>query len=99
MLNSGGKEVPMASAASEMSEYTCLNMTFQEAYDLMRSGEPLMGLMMDYCNGAACMPMALVFVGIEGFTEPCIVISGYELTYFWTSTGIWTSPPGGSNPD
>jgi hypothetical protein len=98
MLNGGGgSEVSMASAAPEVSEYTCLNMTFQEAYDLMRSGEPLMGLMMDFYNGAACMPMAMVFVGIEAFTEPCIVIDGYGSSYFWTSTGIWTSPPGGGS--
>lgn len=97
MLNGGG-EVSMASAAPEISEYTCLNMTFQEAYDLMRSGEPLMGLMMDHYNGAACIPMAMIFVGINAFAEPCIVIEGYNLTRFWTSTGIWTSPPDSSNP-
>ena len=99
MLNGGRGSAPsMAQAGPKVSKYTCLNMTFQEAYDLMRSGEPLMGLMMDHYNGAACMPMALVFVGIEAFTEPCIAIDGYDLSYFWTSTGIWTSPPGSSNP-
>jgi hypothetical protein len=97
MLNRGS-EASMIHNGQEESVHTCLNMTFQEAYDLMQSGEPLMGLMMDHYNGAACMPMAMIFAGIEGFTEPCIVIDGYNLTYFWTSTGIWTSPPGSSNP-
>lgn len=103
MLNGGGSEASMASAAPkpEVSEYTCLNMTFQEAYDLMRSGEPLMGLVMGYYDGAGCMPVGMVFVGIEAFTTPCIVISNSSIdtTLFWTSSGIWTSPPGNSNPE
>lgn len=78
--------------------YSCINMTFEEAYQTMASGKPLSVFMMISGEGAANMPGILAFVGDAVFGMPCLVISNYAFDYslFWTADGISTEPPGGN---
>lgn len=80
--------------------YSCINMTFEEAYATMAAGEPLAVMMMlGNGNTTACMPCLAVFAGdvlIEGI--PLIGIQpltddGDEL--YWTADGLSTTISGG----
>lgn len=84
------------SAISSTPEYTyeCINMTFEEAYQLMASGDPLQVLGMVTVEGAACMTGVAVFVGTM-LGVPCIGLEDIgSNTLYWTADGLSTSAPG-----
>lgn len=89
--------VQAAVAAGPEITYSCINMTFEEAYQTMASGEPLSVFLMLSGEGATNMPGILAFVGDAVFGVPCLVINGLSnITLFWTADGISTEPPGGN---
>ena len=81
---------------------TVVNMTFEEAYGIMASGEPLMSLLMVAHNGP---PMIVCgntfFAGDKAYGEPCIIFGlqttagGPNITLFWTSSGLSEEQPSG----
>lgn len=87
-----------AGSAAPAVTYTCLNMTFEEAYQTMASGEPLQAVIM------------MVFEGVGVGTIPAIVAYGnmngvYRLlvgsivqdmgpsSLYWTADGLSTEAP------
>lgn len=74
--------------------YSCINMTFEEAYQTMASGQPLGTLCMISGEGAMNVPGMLAFTGAV-FGVPCIIINTgmSSTTLFWTADGIFTNPP------
>lgn len=81
---------------SDIITYTCLNMTFEEAYEIMASGEPLMAVEMIVDGGAAC-DLCVVGFGTHFFGVPCIIIDGH-VTLFWTADGLSNSEPSSGGP-
>lgn len=78
--------------------YECINMTFEEAYQIMTSGEPLdvFGMLSSegICGNSHCL-MAILLDASVGV--PCILVvlnspdSNIEL--YWTADGLSTSEP------
>ena len=85
-----------AATAVEIT-YACLNMTFEEAYQTMASGEPLQAVAMWVSDGAICGHMYCMFAGSAMFGEPCVILSDNilepRLALFWTTSGLSTSVP------
>lgn len=73
--------------------YECLNMTFEEAYETMASGEPLCGIGQITAEGAACIPLYMIYTGVAVFGTKCIVVTSENLVLFWTADGLSTSDP------
>jgi hypothetical protein len=83
-----------------MRTYECINMTFEEAYQIMANGEPLNVLGMISGEGALNVYGLAAFLGtMTG--DPCIVIMfnvmGSELFLCWTADGLSTEMPGGES--
>ena len=80
--------------------YECLNMTFEEAYETMANGEPLMVIGMISTEGGTCPYGELTFAGTI-MNVPCIIIIFYinstssDLRLYWTADGLSTSRPSG----
>lgn len=80
--------------------YECINMTFEEAYETMLNGEPLMAIGMMSTEGASCMYGEPTFVGTT-FGMQCIVITfhcnttGDTTALYWTADGLSTERPFG----
>ena len=88
----------MASAAPEVT-YECLNMTFEEAYETMLNGEPLMAVGMITTDCAMNIQGATAFLGTM-MRVPCIMLvfmigSNTIATLYWTANGLSTSKPSG----
>lgn len=75
--------------------YECLNMTFEEAYETMASGEPLCGIGQFSFDGAVCLPLVMVYTGDASLGVACIVINANNgsLILFWTADGLSTEEP------
>ena len=77
--------------------YECINMTFEEAYETMANGEPLMAVGM--LTGEGCMNVqgVVLFLG-TALGTPCIVVlfEFGSIALYWTADGLSTSEP--SNP-
>ena len=82
--------------------YSCINMTFEEAYQLMASGEPLQVLGMISGEGGMNIGGAALFVG-TAIGVPCIwvilslILGSNSLitkNLYWTADGRSTSSPG-----
>lgn len=87
--------VQSASYSTPKYTYECINMTFEEAYQLMASGEPLQVLGMFAYEGGACLG-ALVVNITSVYETPCIVMAWVvnSLTLYWTADGLSTTKPG-----
>ena len=87
--------VQSAQTAAPEYTYSCTNMTFEEAYQLMASGEPLQALGMFTAEGGACLG-ALVVNITSVYETPCIVMKWMvnSLTLYWTADGLSTTQPG-----
>lgn len=75
--------------------YSCINMTFEEAYEALANGEPMTAHLMASGEYAMNMPGIVSFTGTASNNVQCIVIEpliGSAL--FWTSDGISTTQPG-----
>lgn len=100
MMNPGSPE-PLDAVEPEVTvTLSCLNMTFEEAYETMANGEPLDAKAMVVFNSPMVIPaQAITFVGIAAFGVPAIVfyalIDGMSFNLFWTADGISTEPPAG----
>ena len=75
--------------------YTCLNMTFDDAYSTLSNGEPLSVYVMDYFSGNY---YAIVSIVTSDMGVPCIKLLGVfpeqEIQkLYWTADGISTEPP------
>ena len=86
------------SRAAMMTTYECLNMTFEEAYETMANGEPLMAIGMLSAEGAMNLQGLVSFFG-TAFGVPCIIItftlmSEILATLFWTADGLSIDQPG-----
>lgn len=85
----------MASAPEITCE--CINMTFEEAYQTMASGEPLSLLgMLVFNNAPVCTTRgSIAFLGMV-LGVPCIGISFMrpQIDLFWTANGLSTEEPG-----
>lgn len=91
----------MISAAPAYT-YECINMTFEEAYETMLNGEPLMTIGMMTTEGASCMYGEPTFTGTVMAGVPCILIvfksflmDGHTLFLYWTADGLSTEKPFG----
>lgn len=75
--------------------YECLNMTFEEAYEIMSNGEPLQAALMLTGEGAMNINAFVAFLGVAMDNIPCIVIGSnmLDFTLYWTAEGISTDPP------
>lgn len=75
--------------------YSCINMTFEEAYDALASGEPMTALMMAVQNGYNLNEHFDVwFFGMSINNVPCIGILTNPKPLYWTSDGFSTTEPG-----
>ena len=82
--------------------YECINMTFEEAYETMANGEPLMAVGMFTAEGAMNIQGAIGFMG-TAMGVPCIIISFFAMSelivqLFWTADGLSTEQPGDNRP-
>ena len=91
MKNGGASE-----ADADETTFECLNMTFEEAYQIMESGEPLMVIGMLRARGATCLVGESEFAGTV-LGVPCIVVQFFNIvpSLFWTADGISTENSGG----
>lgn len=89
---------PKVAASAPSITYECLNMTFEEAYEIMSNGEPLQAVLMLAGDGAMNINAFVGFFGVSMGT-PCIGIAivqnTFDFTLFWTVDGISTEQPGG----
>lgn len=76
--------------------FSCTNMTFEEAYEIMSNGEILNVIFMLYLETPCNVQGITMFSGIVGFGVPCILlIEMFEnIRLFWSADGISTHPPG-----
>jgi hypothetical protein len=88
-----------AIAEGSTTTYECINMTFEEAYQTMASGEPLniIGMLSD--GGCLVISGVAIFTGDYAFGIPCIVVAwnfaalDFNLQLFWTADGLFFDPP------
>lgn len=105
MVNGGGGgpvSAPMVAEADlrPAFDFSCLNMTFEEAYETMAAGEPLDAKAMIVAEGPMVISaQAVAFGGVAMTGFPMIGLIGNvhetTITLFWTADGISTEPPAG----
>ena len=82
-------------SAEPVITYSCINMTFEEAYDALANGEPMTALMMNVQNSYIFNEyFAVVFFGMSINNVPCIGIETSPQPLYWTPDGISTTEPG-----
>ena len=76
--------------------YSCINMTFKEAYDALANGEPMTAHLMANVAGPMNLSCVVIFEGTELNNVQCISIKepNTRLSLFWTPDGISTTKPG-----
>ena len=78
--------------------YECINMTFEEAYETMANGEPLMVVGMITGEGAMNIQGVTQFLGTMT-RVPCIMLAfmmgSSAIMLYWTADGLSTSRPSG----
>lgn len=93
-------EVMSPKVSGPLLTYECINMTFEEAYETMKNGEPLavMGMFTD--EAPICFYGNVIYGGML-IGVPCIQLSfvgtgfDYNLNLFWTADGLSEAYPGG----
>ena len=86
-------------SAEPVITYSCINMTFEEAYDALANGEPMTALLMNVQNSYIFNEhFAVVFLGMSINNVPCIAIESSPKPLYWTSDGFSTTEPGGIMP-
>lgn len=80
-------------AAFETITYSCINMTFEEAYSTMAAGEPLAVMFMLTAEGGTCLPGIVVFYGTSysGTDNAPTLLLEENLTetgLLWTEDGL-----------
>ena len=94
------EEGSLSFEADTAPTFSCLNMTFEEAYETMAAGEPLDAKAMIVADGPMVISaQAIGFGGVAIFGVPAIVLSaslnGDSIYLFWTADGISAEPPAG----
>ena len=83
-------------AAGPVITYSCINMTFEEAYNALANGEPMTALLMNIQNSHIFNEhFAVVFFGMSINNVPCIGIGSSPKPLYWTSAGFSTTEPSG----
>lgn len=87
--------VKTADFADEVT-FSCTNMTFEEAYEIMSNGEVLNVIFMLSFERACNIQGAATFLGIAEFGVPCISLVEIfdNIRLYWSTDGISTYPPG-----
>lgn len=99
-LNAIAQLSPMKQTGPSTPTYTyeCLNMTFEEAYETMANGEPLMVVGMLTAEGAVNIQGTTLFLGTM-MGVPCIMLQfmmgSSAIPLYWTADGLSTSRPSG----
>lgn len=77
--------------------YSCINMTFEEAYKALENGEPMNVHFMMGGGVAENMPGIVAFAGTSINNVPCIMIREEftSLMLYWTADGLSTTKPVG----
>lgn len=75
--------------------YECVNMSFEEAYQTMEMGKPLMAFGMFGGEGALNEVGNVSYAGTMINGVPCLAImfTIYNMMLFWTADGISTEQP------
>lgn len=98
MLNGGDRSAaPVQAGSPEVSmTFSCTNMTFEEAYQTLMSGEPLSAVIMkdmDLNIPGIVLAQIVMLLDVD-VGVPCIgIIANMEL--YWTADGISTEAPSG----
>lgn len=84
-----GVQTPRSAALT----YECINMTFEEAYQTMASGEPLacFGMLSD--EVAINMYGDAIFASVAVFGVPCIMLNFTGNYIHWTADGLRVEEP------
>lgn len=87
--------VKTADFADEVT-FSCTNMTFEEAYEIMSNGEILNVIFMLYLETPCNVQGTTMFSGIAGFGVPCILLIDVfgKIWLYWSADGISANPPG-----
>jgi hypothetical protein len=90
---SGSGRVGMPEPEPEHT-YSCINMTFEEAYATLESGEVLKAILMDVLEGPMIFDLIVGFMGTYA-GEPCIYLFHplMQINLYWTASGISTEHP------
>lgn len=91
-----GVQPPVSAPEVEIT-YSCINMTFEEAYETLASGEPMKVHFMIAFNGATNLDGVSTFAGTTINGVPCIILMYMLLetkTLYWTPDGFSTTKPG-----
>lgn len=72
--------------------YSCINMTFEEAYATMAAGEPLAVMVMMNREGAMCIPGIAAFAGTMLGYEALMIVAYFNssmvMSQVWTADGF-----------
>lgn len=75
--------------------YSCINMSFDEAIQIFKSGEPLDGTIMSVVDGACAMKCMMLYVGTTKTGSELIAIAfnntNKDTILYWTADGISNS--------
>ena len=84
----------LSTAQTEVT-YTCLNMTFEEAYQLVMSGEPLQAVIMMVFEGFGTIPALVAYGNVNGVYCLLVgsIVQGMGLSLYWTADGLSTEVP------
>ena len=89
-------------AAVESAEvtFTCDNMTFDEAVQIIMSGGHFEAVLYDYSDGEFyTIPMTVIRYSPSFYVVPCIVLTdAYTSEHYWTSDGITNTNPDPATP-
>lgn len=88
-----GQSTPSPRAMPNPVTFECINMTFEEAYEILSNCEPLNVLVMFNDELPLITPFPVCFSGVIEFGVPCIILSTPDDAFFWTADGVSTEPP------
>jgi hypothetical protein len=76
--------------------FSCINMTFEEAYSTLENGEVLKAIFMAVGEGPTIFDLIVSFMGTYA-GEPCIYLYHplMQISLYWTTNGISTEQPSG----
>lgn len=95
VIYGGATESSIATVSDNDSGFSCINMTFEEVYEIMSLGEPLDIILMLADGGPTIVHAIGNFAGVQTFDMPAIVIFEpiNDLYLFWCAEGVLSEPP------
>ena len=83
--------------ALDVPTFSCINMTFNEAYTTLENGEVLKAILMDTTDFPMIVEMLVGFMGETIYEEPTIAFLAStpfaQISLYWTPNGISTEAP------